>query len=101
MPPPKNFVNMSEDFDRQDHLQFFAQPYLFKPEYTDDELREMDVLRQNVGSCVSSIARLPYGTLVNAGGRLTQKTFFNKVVIFVFFVCKKYSWSIITLRLNH
>ncbi len=38
---------MSEDFDREDELQFFVQPYLFKPEYTDDELREMDILRQN------------------------------------------------------
>ncbi len=25
---------MSEDFDREDDLQFFAQPYLFEPEYT-------------------------------------------------------------------
>ncbi len=33
---------------------FFAQPYLFAPEYTDDELREMDVLRQNAGSCVKA-----------------------------------------------
>ncbi len=28
---------MSEDFDREGDLQFFAQPYLFEPEYTDDE----------------------------------------------------------------
>ncbi len=35
-------VNMSEDFDREDDLQFFVQPYLFEPEYT-----EMDVLRYN------------------------------------------------------
>ncbi len=28
---------MSEDFNREDDLQFFAQPYLFEPEYTDDE----------------------------------------------------------------
>ncbi len=34
---------MSEDCDRDDDLQFFAQPYFFEPEYTDDELREMDV----------------------------------------------------------
>lgn len=37
---------MSKDFDREDDLQFFAQPYLFHPEYTDDEIREMDVLCQ-------------------------------------------------------
>ncbi len=35
------FINMSEDFEND--LQFFAQPYLFEPEYTDDELREMAV----------------------------------------------------------
>ncbi len=48
-------INMSEDFDREDDLQFFAHPYLIKPEYTDDELREMDVLWQDADSCVSSI----------------------------------------------
>ncbi len=35
-------------------LQFFVQPYLFEPEYPDDELREMDVLRQNAGSCIKA-----------------------------------------------
>ncbi len=33
------FVNMSEGFDREDDLLFFAQPYFFEPEYTDDELK--------------------------------------------------------------
>ncbi len=28
------FVNISEDFNREDDLQFFAQPYLFELEYT-------------------------------------------------------------------
>ncbi len=45
---------MSEDFDREGDLQFFAH-YWFEPEYTDDELRDMGVLLQNAGSCVSSI----------------------------------------------
>ncbi len=38
---------MSKDFDREDDLQFFARN-------TDDELREMDALHQNAGSCVIS-----------------------------------------------
>ncbi len=43
------FINMSEDFDRENDLKFVAQPYLFEPEDTDDKkLREMDVLRQNM-----------------------------------------------------
>ncbi len=42
--------------------------YLFEPEYTDDEQREMDILRQKAGSCVSSIAHMHRGTLVNGGG---------------------------------
>ncbi len=33
------FVNMSEGFDREDDLRCFAQPYLFEPEYTDNELK--------------------------------------------------------------
>ncbi len=57
---------MSEDLYRVDDLQFFALPYLFEPEYTDDELREMDVLHQNAGSCVSRLTRIRRGTLVNA-----------------------------------
>ncbi len=31
---------MSEDFNRDDDLQFSAQPYLFEPEYTDDKLHQ-------------------------------------------------------------
>ncbi len=30
-----------ETASREDDFQFFAQPYLFKPEYIDDEIREM------------------------------------------------------------
>ncbi len=35
-----SIVNTSEDSNGEDDLQFFAQPYLFEPEYTDDELRD-------------------------------------------------------------
>ncbi len=38
---------------------FFAHHYLFESEYTDYELREMDVLRQNAGSCIRSTTRMP------------------------------------------
>ncbi|ROL49442.1 hypothetical protein DPX16_15768 [Anabarilius grahami] len=33
---------MSKDFDTEEDLHFFAQPYLFEPEYTDEELRAME-----------------------------------------------------------
>lgn len=37
---------MSEDFNTDEKLHFFffffAQPHLFEPEYTDEELRQMD-----------------------------------------------------------
>ncbi len=46
---------MSEDFNREDDLQYFAQPYLFESEYTDDELREMNDVDQNTSSCIRSI----------------------------------------------
>ncbi len=36
---------MSKGFDREYDLQCFAQPYLFEPQYTDDELKEMVALR--------------------------------------------------------
>ncbi len=52
---------MSEDFDREDDLQFFAQAYLLDPEYRDDELREMAVLHKNSGSCFSSTTRMRHG----------------------------------------
>ncbi len=71
-------MNMSEDFNREDDLQFFAQPYSSEPEYIDDEIREMGVLRQNAGSWNRWI-----------------------VNIFVSFVYKKYSRSFIKLWLNH
>ncbi len=64
---------MSKDFDRDDDLHFFAQPYLFEPEYTDDKLREMHVLRQNAGSCFSSITHMHGNALVNVHQRLTWK----------------------------
>ncbi len=32
-------LKMSEDFNRDDDLQFSTQPYLFEPEYTDNKLR--------------------------------------------------------------
>ncbi len=40
---------MSEDFDREDDLQFFAQP-LHQNQNIYNELRKMDVLCQNAGS---------------------------------------------------
>ncbi len=43
--------------NREDDLHFFSQPYLFEPEYSEDELREMDILQQNVGSCVACSSR--------------------------------------------
>ncbi len=36
---------MPKDFVREDDLQFFAQPYLFEPEYTGDELRWIFYIR--------------------------------------------------------
>lgn len=34
---------MSDDFDvTLDNVEFFAQPYLFEPEYSDQELRELE-----------------------------------------------------------
>ncbi len=51
---------MSEDFDREDDLQFLAQPYVFKPEYINNELREMDILRQKGGSRVSSTTHVSW-----------------------------------------
>ncbi len=78
---------MSEDFNREDDLQFFAQPYLTEPEYTDDELREMDILRQNTSCCVSSTTRM-CGNLVNVRDWHGREELLNKVVIFVFFAHK-------------
>ncbi len=93
---------MSEDFDREDDLQFFAHPYLIKPEYTDDELREMDVLWQDADSCVSSITYMHHSTLINVPKTdRKEKKLLNKVVVFVFFVHKKYSCNFIKLGLNH
>ncbi len=66
------FINMSEDFDGEDDY-FFALPHLFELEYTDDELREMDVLHQNAGCCVSSTTYMNRGTLMNARWRLTRR----------------------------
>ncbi|XP_051963680.1 P2X purinoceptor 7-like [Xyrauchen texanus] len=33
---------MSDDFYIEEEMHFYAQPYLFEPEYTDAELREME-----------------------------------------------------------
>ncbi len=47
------FINMSEDCDREYDLQFFFfQPYLFEPEYADNELKKM----------------VCHGTLMNGSG---------------------------------
>ncbi len=71
-------VNMSEDFDRKDDLQFFALPYLLEPEYTNYKLREMDVLHQNADSCVictTCVSKID----------IEENKLLNKVIIFVFF----------------
>lgn len=35
-------VTMDNDFNvKEDDMEFYAQPYLFKPKYSDQELREM------------------------------------------------------------
>ncbi len=51
---------MSEDFNREDDLQYFAHAYLFESEYTDDELREMNVLHQNARASHSCIMVLSW-----------------------------------------
>ncbi len=79
----------------ENDLQFFAQPYLFEPEYTDDELREMVVLHQNAS--ISNITCMHLRTFVSKTD--TKKRNLNKVN-FVFFVHKKYSRSCIKLQLN-
>ena len=33
---------MAEDFDVEDELHFFAEPYLYEPEWTEEELRQQD-----------------------------------------------------------
>ncbi len=47
--------------------------YWFKPKYTDNELREMDFLRQNGSSCFNRSTCMCRDTLVNARRRLTGK----------------------------
>ncbi len=82
----------------EDDLNFFTQPYLFEPEYTDDKLWEMHVLRQNAGSCISSITRMHRDTLLNMWQRLTGKRIFFWIKsLFFFFAHKKYFHSFIKL----
>ncbi len=78
---------MSEDFDREDDLQFLAQPYLFKPEYTDNELREMDILRQKGGSCVSSTSHVSWYSCEDTSKTdMEEKKLLNEVAIFVLII---------------
>ncbi len=51
------------------------------------------------GSCISSTTRMRCGTLVSTDTE--EKKLLNKIVIFVFFVHKKYFRSFLTLQLNH
>ncbi len=83
---------MSEDFNREDDLQYFAQPYLFESEYTDDELREMNVLHQNSRASRSCIMVLSW---THVEDRNKEKKLLNKIVIVVFFAHKKlnYGWT--------
>ncbi len=78
------------DFDRDDNLQVFAQPYLSESEYTDDELREMDVLQNKrrillqqhlmhaSWYCCERVSKTD----------IEEKKLMNKVIAFVFFVHK-------------
>ncbi len=84
---------MSEDFNREDDLQYFAQPYLFESEYTDDELREMNVLHQNARASHSCIMVLSW---THVEDRNKEKKLLNKVLIVVFLLIHK-----VKLRLNH
>ncbi len=60
------------------------------------------VLRQNAGSCVSSIKLVHRGTLMNMHRRLTwQRRNCWIKSLFLFSLCTKYSRSFIKLRLNH
>ncbi len=77
---------MFEDFDRENDLQFLAQPYVFKPEYINIALREMDILRQKGGSRVSSTIHVSwYSSCEHTSETDTEEIkLLNEVAIFVF-----------------
>ncbi len=68
---------------------------------SENKAQRIRILRQNADSCVSSTKRMCRDTLVNAQQRLGREELLNKVIIFVFFVHKKYSRSFMKLRLKY
>ncbi|KAK9978901.1 hypothetical protein ABG768_020638 [Culter alburnus] len=101
---------MSKDFDTEEDLHFFAQPYLFEPEYTDEELRAMEEAptQQQLLSQASERQRametwwckLPYdayrtGELVlhQVGHRYRLSALLSRSVLDVFFHLPKVNWK--------
>ncbi len=78
---------MSEDFDREDALLFFAQPYLFEPEYTDDELRELDVRMPAPASAAPHSCFVVL--LLTHDWDIEEKKLLKKVIVFVFICTQK------------
>ncbi len=90
-------VSVCDARSRENHNGYESLPLL------RNKSQHIWVLHLSTGSCISSIASMLCGTLVNVWRRLTWKrrNCWIEVVIFVFFAHKKYSHSFIELRLNH
>ncbi len=84
---------------RENHNAYVSLPLL------RNKSQHIWVLHLSTGSCISSIASMLCGTLVNVWRRLTWKRrncwIEVEVFNFVFFEYKKYSHSFIELSLNH
>ncbi len=78
---------MSDDFELggEDEIEFFALPYLFEPEYTEEEIRQMEDTAAATQTSQADLFNVITYYVKSSQNRARRAFVFIKHILFFFF----------------